>query len=126
MRASEPTQISPHAPMDTSFTLETTIALVAGDKYLDLHNCFDFTSYEYRPSEQILRLRWRRGVAEWVSKELPTGVILTFSQVTSVAVRRRDDEMPFTEDCCLASITFLPSTLNDIFDAVCIGERFPR
>ena len=113
------------AIMEATFALESTIALVAGDKYLDLHNCFDFVSYEYRPSEQIVRLQWNRGTGEWVSKELPTGVILTFFHVTNVAVHQRDDEMPFTEDSCLASISFLPSTMNDIFDAICIGERFP-
>jgi hypothetical protein len=111
--------------MDATLTLNSAIALVVGDKYLDLHNDFDFTSYAYRPSEQIMWLQWRRGTGEWVSKELPTEIILTFSQVTNVAVRCRDDQMPFTEDSCLASITFLPSTMNDIFDAICIGERFP-
>ena len=96
--------------MDATFTLKSTIALVVGDKYLDLHNDFHFTSYEYRPSEQIMWLQWRRGTGEWVSKELPTGIILTFSQVTNVAVRCRDDQMPFTEDSCLASINLLPLT----------------
>ena len=111
--------------MRATFDLDGSIALVAGDKYFDLHNCFDFVGYEYRPTERFMQLRWNRGTGAWVSTELPKGLILTFLQVGNIAIRQRDDEMPFTEDSCLASISFLPSTMNDIFDAICIGERFP-
>jgi hypothetical protein len=46
--------------------------------------------------------------------------------VSNGAVRQRDDEMPFAEDNCLASITFLPESLNEDFDAICFGDRFPN
>ena len=111
--------------MRATFDLEMSITLVAGDKYLDLHNCFDFVGYEYRPTERFMQLRWNRGTGEWISAELPKGLTLTFLQVSNVAVRQRDDDMPFTEDNCLSSISFLPTALKDEFGAVCFGERFP-
>lgn len=111
--------------MRATFDLDGIIVIIADGKHLDLHNCFDFVGYEHRPTERFMRLRWNRGTDEWVSPALPKGLILTFLQVKNVAVRPRDDAMPFTEDNCVASISFLPAALNDEFGAVCFGERFP-
>ena len=88
--------------MLATFDLDGSIALLVGAKYLDLHNSFDFVGCEYRPPERFMQLRWNRGTGEWVSTELPKA-----------------------EDNCVASIAFLPVALNDNFDAVTFGERFP-
>lgn len=110
--------------MLSTFTLDQTIAIVAGEAYYDLHNCFDFVGFEYRSSEKKARLEWQRGAGDWVSQELPKKLVLCFSGVVNITVQRRNDEMPFTEDSCLESITFLPPALSDNFGAVCSGGRF--
>jgi len=107
----------------STFQLDQTIALVVGNAYYDLHNCFDFVGFEYRPTEKKVRLEWQRGAGDWVAKDLPTKLVLIFEGVANFAARRRDDEMPFTEDSCLASITFLPPELSDNFAALCPDHR---
>jgi len=109
--------------MRSSFQLDQTIAIVVGSQYFDLHNCFDFVGYEYQVTEKKARLEWQRGAGDWVSKNLPSKLVLLFEGVTNLAAERRNDEMPFTEDCCLASITFLPPELADNFSAICPNHR---
>lgn len=109
--------------MRSNFQLDQTIAIVAEDTYYDLHNCFDFVGFEYRPTEKKARMEWRRGTGAWVSGDLPIKLVLSFTDVTNFASHRRDDEMPFTEDSCVASVTFLPSELANNFEAICPGHR---
>jgi hypothetical protein len=101
----------------TGFQIEQTIVLVADGLQLDLHNCYDFEGYEHRPSARTARFEWHRISEDRVSKELPARIILIFEGVTNLTVRKRDDEMPFTEDACLAGLNFLPPDLIDEFDA---------
>ena len=109
--------------MRTNFQLDQTIALVVGNLFFDLHNCFDFVGYEYHPSEKKAKLEWLRDSSDWVPSVLPHRLILFFDGVTNFAVQRRNDDTPFTEDDCLASISFLPAELRDFFDAVCPDHR---
>ena len=39
--------------MIATFQLDQITAIVVGDAYYDLHNCFDFVSVEYRPTEKV-------------------------------------------------------------------------
>ena len=109
--------------MRSSFTLDQTIAIVAGGAYFDLHNNFRFVGFEYRPTERIARLSWTRGDGDWVSRDLPKRLTLCFVGVSNFTVKRRDDALPFTEDSCIASISFLPPDLADIYSAVCPDYR---
>ena len=109
--------------MKTTFQLDQITALVVGDAYYDLHNCFDFVGVEYRPTEKKARLEWQCGEGNWEAKNLPMKLILLFEGVTNYAAQRRDASMPFSEDSCVASITFLPPGLNDHFEAVCPAFR---
>ena len=109
--------------MHASFQLDQDISIVADEKYYDLHNCFDFVGYEHRPTEKKLRLEWLRSTGEWAPKDLPASIVLFFEGVTNFAVQRRDEKMPFTEDTCVASISFLPPELCDRYNAICPGHR---
>lgn len=109
--------------MQTTFQVSGTIDLVAEDREYDLHNNFDFVGYEYSPTAKEARLSWRRGEGDWVPKDTPARLTLRFKGVTNLSVRRRDDEMPFTEDDCMASITFAPPEFADDFDSVFGGFR---
>jgi hypothetical protein len=98
--------------MRSTFHLDDVIALVAGTAYFDLHNNFDFVGYEYRPTEKKARFDWVRSDGDWVPEGLPARLALLFEGVSNFAAKRRDDEMPFTEDDCLSSISFLPQNFS--------------
>jgi hypothetical protein len=112
--------------MHSSFNLDGTTAVVADAVHFDLHNNYDFIGYEYHPSEKLARFDWRRGKGEWVPQNTPVTFSLLFDGVSNLAAARRDDEQPFSEDSCLAAITFLPSELNAEFGAVIPGHRSER
>ncbi len=109
--------------MRSTFNLDDVIALLAGDAYFDLHNDFDFIGYEYRPTERQARFDWARSDGDWVPEGLPARLTLIFEGVSNFAAKRRDDKMPFTEDDCVSSISFLPRELTEEFDAVMEGFR---
>jgi hypothetical protein len=109
--------------MHSSFKIDGGIAIVAGHLHLDLHNCFDFAGFEYRPSERIARLVWVKSRREEISKSLPHKLTLSFDGVINLAVQRRDDGMPFTEDSCISDIAFLPPELGDRYDCHFPGHR---
>ena len=109
--------------MHSTFELDQTIALVVGNHHWDLHNCFDFVGLDYRPADQTARLHWRRGLGHWVPAECPEQLVLSFSGVTKFTCRQRDAEMPFGEDTCVASISFLPVELEEKFDVICPDHR---
>lgn len=110
--------------MLTTFQI-TEIELIADGVIYDLHNNFDFIGYEYQSAQKEVWLRWRRGDGKWVPKDTPASLTLRFTGVSNFATRRRDDEMPFSEDTCLANMTFSPPEFADDFDAVFGGFRRP-
>ena len=109
--------------MKSNFEIDQTIALESGEQYLDLHNCFDFVGYQYQPKEKRIQCEWKKTIGDWVSPELPEKVYLDFEGVSNFAAQKREDEIPFSEDDCLSSISFLPKELNEEFDAVCPDFR---
>jgi hypothetical protein len=91
------------------------IALEVGNAYLDLHNNFDFISLEYRFSEKSLILKWVKSTGEWVPKNSPASITLTFLGVYLFKSKERDSEIPFSEDACLESIGFIG---NDLIEEI--------
>jgi hypothetical protein len=109
--------------MRANFEIEQTIAIASGDSCFDLHNCFDFVGFQYLPSHREASFEWERTQAPRVPDGLPARLFLVFDGVSNFAVRRRDDEMPFTEDDCVESISFLPPELDADFDSICPEYR---
>jgi len=109
--------------MRSTFEIDGAIAIEFGDSNFDLHNDFDFVGYEYRPTERKARFDWARGDGSWVPAGLPARLSMVFEGVSNFAAKKRDDEMPFTEDDCVSSISFLPRAFDDDFGAVCVGFR---
>ena len=109
--------------MRSSFEIHQTIALTAGSDYFELHNDFDFVGFEYRSTARTVSMEWRRGVGHWVSVALPQTVFLLFESVSNLAVQKRNDQMPFSEDSCVANITFLPPDFESDFSAALSNYR---
>jgi hypothetical protein len=109
--------------MRSTFEIDQMIAIVAGGAYYDLHNCFDFVRFDYAPTRREVRLEWQRSHGAGIPQDAPERFVLRFEGVQDVAIQRRDRDMPFTEDSCVASVTFLPPDLEDRFDAICPEYR---
>lgn len=105
----------------TNFTFDSSIEIgIAGRfRYLDLHNCFDWQGITYFSEERRIRMSWIRSTGEWTPRDLPLGLVLEFRGVSRFAACPRDSELPYTEDSCLAFVTFTPpefaSDFNDEF-----------
>jgi hypothetical protein len=101
----------------TNFHIDNdSIALNYNNKYIDLHNNFNFQSFNYNTTTRQLELLWTPSLEEWANKSI-SAFKLIFREVTFLKVRERDNLLPFTEDSCLSLIGFLPNDLREDFDS---------
>jgi len=101
----------------TNFHIDNdSIALNYNDKYLDLHNNFDFRSFNYDVTSRQLELIWTRSHEDW-SNEIICAFKLVFRDIKFLKIRERDSSLPATEDSCLSLIGFLSNDLRDDFDS---------
>jgi len=91
------------------------IAILYKEHYLDIHNNFDFREFEYSELKKKAVFKWTRSHEEW-SNEKICGFELRFENVTYFKERKRDNELPFTEDTSLSFIGFLPQDMRENFD----------
>jgi hypothetical protein len=105
--------------MEEHFELASSIYLVAASHKLDLHNNYDFQGVEYSTHERSAALRWHRGDGDWVPADLPSFIELRYEGVERFEFHRRDPEMPFTEDDCLANAGYWTDEdwADGVFDA---------
>lgn len=99
---------------------EDNISLDVNEIYCDLHNNFDFQSISYDVSKRNVQLVWIKSVGDWVPKGLPESIVLVFDGVSSVKLKERDSEMPYTEDDCINTIGFASPENEDY----CSHEQF--
>ena len=109
----------------TNFTFDSSIEIGFGGRhrYLDLHNCFDWQSITYFSEERRVQMSWKRSTSDWVQPDLPLGLVLEFRGVSRFAACPRDPELPFTEDSCLAAVTFTPPEHASNFESEFAGYR---
>ena len=101
----------------TNFNIDTDqIALIFNGQYLDVHNNYDFRSFNYDILSKQLHLTWTRSHEKWASEKL-CGFRLVFKNVSFLKVRERDAELSFTEDTCMSFIGFLSQDLRENFDS---------
>jgi hypothetical protein len=108
-----------------NFTFDSSVEIGFGGRhrYLDLHNCFDWQGVTYLSEERRIQLSWTRSIADWVQPDLPSKLVLEFRGVSGFAARPRDAELPYTEDSCMASITFTPPEYSSDFESQFGGYR---
>jgi hypothetical protein len=109
----------------SNFTFDSLIEIgCAGrHRYLDLHNCFDWQSITYVSEERRIDMSWIRSPGDWVQLDLPPTLVLEFRGVSNFTACPRDDELPYTEDSCLASVTFSPPEHASDFESALEGYR---
>ncbi len=109
--------------MKTTFEIDQTIALISGESYYDLHNCYDFVGFNHLKRERRVICQWTVTQGDWVSDSLPKGLSLTFNGVKRLKEKERDPKMPKTEDLCLSSISFSPPDFENNYDDICPEYR---
>jgi len=87
--------------MNRNYEIVDGMYLVQGHYELDLHNNFDFKSFEYSLSERKLALNFERSSGNWVKLDTPKELIIEFKGVSEFRFLPRDSEKPFTEDDCI-------------------------
>jgi hypothetical protein len=97
---------------------EDTIGIECGGKYFDMHNCFDFKGLEYDVIARRLILNWKKGEGKWVEENLPKEVGLEFQEVYLFKAKERDPSIPFTEDDCVESMSFIHNDLIDEMNGI--------
>jgi len=108
-----------------NFNFDTSIEIgVPGrQRFLDLHNCFDFQTIAYFPEGQHISMLWTRSTGDWVQADLPKDLVIQFRGVSQFAASPRNPEIPFTEDSCLSAVTFAPPEFASNFTVICEGYR---
>jgi Na+-transporting NADH:ubiquinone oxidoreductase subunit NqrF len=90
-----------------NFKIVDSISLQVSDKHFDLHNDFDFLSFNYTLNSRQFVMNWQKSSGSWVAANLPAQLSLLFSNVAYLAISPRDPEMPYSEDSCLSFLGYL-------------------
>ena len=108
-----------------NFNFETSIeiSIPGHQRFLDLHNCYDFQTIAYFPERQHISMSWTRSTGDWVQPDLPQDLVIQFRGVSQFAASPRNSELPFIEDSCLSAVTFTPPEFALNFTAFFEGYR---
>lgn len=96
--------------MTINFELEDNIALNFAGRYIDLHNNFVFTGYDYNTSARQIILKWTKSNGDWVKENEFNGLQLIHSAVSFLTISYDNLNYEFPDDDkCLSFISFFPS-----------------
>jgi hypothetical protein len=101
------------------------IYLTVDGRDLDLHNNFDFTGLVYDVKRKQLRLMWIRGTGDWISSTEPRSIELRLQDVSHFSATPRKAEMPYSEDDCLDSVSYVEPTqhIDESFETSAAPEE---
>ena len=95
--------------MKVNFEIEDNYAIAFEGKLIDLHNNFDFVSYEYiRESNQFI-ITWAKSDGDWVGENEYNNLQLIHESVNYININNKDFTVDLIRDKCLGEITFFPS-----------------
>ena len=63
-----------------------------GGRYFDLHNNFNFVSFNYQFSKRYFEINWNRSQGDWVSKTDPKQLKIEFTNVTILRIKELDQD----------------------------------
>ena len=90
-----------------NFDVSDSIELLSGDLRWDLHNFAEFDGLELLPGEDAVVMPWSvpSKPNPWGCRENEfKGMQLVFTDILFLHIGARDNEMPMTEDGCVARI----------------------
>lgn len=104
--------------MKVNFDIKDNHAIEIAERYIDLHNNFDFIGYDYNVVNREIKLHWRKSKGDWVDKNELSSLVLIHRGVTFLRVMEQDENSTYEDGSCLGEITFFPSTIREINDNI--------
>lgn len=104
--------------MKVNFDIIDNHAIEIEGRRIDLHNNFDFDSFNYNVADREIKLYWNKSSGDWVDKNDFSSLVLTHKGVTFLRVIDQDEKSTYEDDVCLGEITFFPSTAREINDSI--------
>jgi len=112
--------------MTVNFEIEENYALSYQGRHIDLHNNFDFVSYDYNIANRQLTLTWKKSIGDWVKENEASKLLLIHSNVFFLNIGYDNKEYEFPDgDNCLSDISFFPSSDRQINNGV-IAQNKPK
>jgi hypothetical protein len=88
--------------MTTNFKIIDNYALEINGRLIDIHNNFDFVTYDYCTKENQVKLFCRKGSGNWIDKEEIKEIVLVHSDVNNFIIENQNEH---SEDS-ITEITF--------------------
>lgn len=104
--------------MKVNFDIIDNHAIEIEGRQIDLHNNFDFHSFDYNVADREIKLYWNKSSGDWVDKNDFSSLVLTHKGVTFLRVIDQDEKSTYEDDGCLGEITFFPSTAREINNSI--------
>lgn len=104
--------------MKVNFDIKDNYAIEIEGRLIDLHNNFDFVSFEYIFADREIKLHWKKSSGDWVDKNEFSNLILQHKGVSFLKVIEHCEKSSYKDDSCLDEITFYPSTAREINDSI--------
>jgi hypothetical protein len=101
--------------MIVNFEIHENVHLHYNGRVIDLHNNFDFISFNYDVKSRELKLTFMKSSGDWVEEEELSSVVIVHSNVFYYALGYDNEIYEFPEDDkSLAGITFIASSEREI------------
>ena len=73
-----------------NFLVDGNYALDVDGRHIDLHNNFDFESFEYSTKQNMLSVTWVKVIGDWVQIEVTEYVKIEFDNVVFLRIQAGD------------------------------------
>jgi len=87
-----------------NFAIDSSIELISNGLIWDLHNCGKFEGLDLLVNENSVLMKWTAAYPWSGHGNNFSGVNLLFKDLCFLEISPRDDEMPLTEDACVAEM----------------------
>jgi|SRR5579859_5157108 len=87
-----------------NFAIDSSIELISNGLIWDLHNCGNFEGLDLQPTENSVLMKWTAAYPWSGRGNNFSGVNLLFKGLYFLEIGPRDDELPLTEDTCVAEM----------------------
>jgi hypothetical protein len=87
-----------------NFAIDSSIELISNGLIWDLHNCGKFEGLDLLVNENSVLMKWTAAYPWSGHGNNFSGVNLLFKDLCFLEISPRDDEMPLTEDGCVAEM----------------------
>ncbi|HVX50035.1 MAG TPA: hypothetical protein VHB48_07750 [Chitinophagaceae bacterium] len=89
---------------------------------IDLHNDYNFESFNYNVALRQLAVQWQISNGDWVRKSLPTTLQLIFYNVSYLQIVKKEVDDYRHDDTTLERIGYATADMRNDFDSVIIGQ----